>query len=251
MSQLTSPSLFRTLAGGPEGDFQVFWFSHAGGGTSSLMRAAGSLPGTVELHAAWLPGREDRINEPSYRNLDELVDALAEQLSGRIDRPFALLGHSFGALLGYLLAHRFASEGRPPRLLQVMASLPPTSAREVGEVAEMSDSELAEHLDRNFGAIPAALRDDPESLRYFLPAVRADLEMMESFRYVPGQPLELPVVAIAGIEDRIVTPEQMIGWKSCTNRRFALRSVAGDHFFPVASLPSMIRIATDYLRVGH
>lgn len=249
MSQPTSPSLFRTLTGGPERDIQVFWFSHAGGGTASLVRAASALPPTVSFQAARLPGREERINEVPYKDLDTLVDALARELSERAQSPFALLGHSFGALLAFLLAGRLAAQGKPPQLLQVMAALPPHSASEARPIAEMSDVELAEHLDRDVGGIPAALLGNPEALQYFLPSVRADLEMMQAFQFKPEKPLGLPVVAVTGTEDRVVTPEKMLGWKRYTANRFSLRSIPGDHFFPVASLPVVVRIASDYLKV--
>lgn len=247
MSLSASRSLFRSLAGREGSSPQIFWFPHAGAGTASLVRPAAAVRGAVSLRAARLPGREERIGEPPYRDLDALVDDLARELVDHAQTPFALVGHSFGALVAYSLARRLASLGRSPQLLQVMAALPPDRSGAVGPIAAMSDGELTEHLDRHFGGIPAALRDDPESLRYFLPAVRAELEMMESFRHEPDLALDVPLVAMAGTEDRVVPPEAMLGWKRCTTRRFAFRSVAGGHFFPIASLPAMVQAATAYL----
>src|ERR671919_747384 len=85
----------------PAADLRLFCFPYAGGAASIFRTWPSGLPGSIDVAAVQLPGRETRLAEPPVRRLDALVAAMAPALEPFLDRPFALFGHSMGALIAF------------------------------------------------------------------------------------------------------------------------------------------------------
>ena len=64
--------------------------------------------------ASSLPGRERRIAEPPFTALEPLVASAVDAIAPLAGRPFALFGHSMGALVAFETA-RTRRAGRMPR----------------------------------------------------------------------------------------------------------------------------------------
>jgi surfactin synthase thioesterase subunit len=64
-----------------------------------------------------------------------------------------------------------------------------------------------------------------------LPMVRADFEMSETYRYLPGPPLDCPIMAFTGLSDPGVPRADVAQWAQHTTGAFALHTLPGDHFF--------------------
>src|SRR4030088_3222934 len=95
-----------------------FVIPHAGGGAVMYREWQDLLPADVAVQAVQLPGRQDRAAEVAYTEIEPLTDALYEVLVAELDeRPYALFGHSMGALLAYRLAVRTAADGGSPPVL--------------------------------------------------------------------------------------------------------------------------------------
>src|SRR5918992_135353 len=93
---------------------QLFCFAHAGGGSSFFRPWRAALAPEAAVRPIMLPGRESRLDEPPYRRLPDLVESLSEALQPCLDRPYALFGHSLGAVIAYEVARRLsASSGSP------------------------------------------------------------------------------------------------------------------------------------------
>jgi surfactin synthase thioesterase subunit len=86
----------------------------AGGGASRYRGWPALLPDDVEVVSVQLPGRENRFNEQPIESMEELVDQLVEGLASYLTRPFALFGHSMGALIAFELIRRLRPSGVAP-----------------------------------------------------------------------------------------------------------------------------------------
>jgi medium-chain acyl-[acyl-carrier-protein] hydrolase len=82
-----------------------------------------------------------------------------------------------------------------------------------------------------YDAIPAAVAENEELLQLVMPAVKADFEAFETYRYTEDAPLECPIACLGGTHDRYATPEELQDWQSQTRRVFQLRLHPGGHFF--------------------
>lgn len=95
----------------------------AGCGASYYLPWTEHLPQTVDLYAVQLPGRGALPDQPSLTDPHHTATVLADLVHESDDhRPFALFGHSLGALLAYETTralHR--TRHRAPALLAVSA----------------------------------------------------------------------------------------------------------------------------------
>src|SRR5438093_445117 len=81
----------------------LFCLPHAGGGASMYNTWHESLPGYIEVCAIELPGRESKLREQPFTQIGPLVNHLAELIQPVVDIPFAVFGHSMGALVSFEL----------------------------------------------------------------------------------------------------------------------------------------------------
>src|SRR6185369_7147125 len=103
-------------------------FPYAGGAASMVSSWPSMLPRSVWVHGIQLPGRRWRLKEPFATHVPAVVPDIGMALSSLLDRPFALFGHSLGAILTFevsrwLIRHRglvpehlFVSGRRAPQL---------------------------------------------------------------------------------------------------------------------------------------
>jgi surfactin synthase thioesterase subunit len=80
----------------------------------------------------------------------------------------------------------------------------------------------------------------PEVRALALPALRADVGLLEAYRKSEGPLLECPIVALGGEEDASVRPRDLDGWRSETRGAFRVRLFAGDHFFLEAARSELL-----------
>src|SRR5262249_28719179 len=104
--RLTNPADRWLLNSHPwsRGSVGLFCFAYAGGGASLFRDWVGALGGSVDVCPVQLPGREGRFHEPAFTRLTPLLDSLVQSLGPQLQRPFALFGHSLGALIAFEFA---------------------------------------------------------------------------------------------------------------------------------------------------
>jgi surfactin synthase thioesterase subunit len=203
---------------------------HAGGSAASLAPLRRHLAHAVDFRALELPGHGTRHREPLHTQRATLVEQLCNELEPDLQRPYALLGHSLGALLAYEIAQAFSARGvRAPSMLFVAGAPAPSMWPQRYARGPMSDEELKEEMLTRGGTAPE-LFDHPELIDMFLPVVRADFQVCEAAPRTDFMPLPCAVHVAAGLHDS-PTIEQLAAWRRVTNREFSLSWYDGDHFF--------------------
>ncbi|WP_042428657.1 thioesterase II family protein [Streptacidiphilus anmyonensis] len=231
---------------GPSGPMRLFCFHHAGAGALSFARwqnrflSALPVEAPVRVVPVRLPGRESRLREPRITSATRLLDELEAALRAYCDEPYALYGHSLGALVAYSVADRLRSRGlRPPELLAVGACSPPHLGMPLLDGAELDDRALHGLLERTGGEMPQSSLG-PVWSQTMLDILRDDLLLARGLRAAAGRTLDVPVLALAGQADHVAPVAQVAEWSAYTVGGFTLRSLPGDHFFvrdePVVAL---------------
>lgn len=216
----------------PNARVRLFCFPHAGSGGSVFHAWGGDFPPDVEVAAAVLPGREQRAKESPETNLNLLVGRVADAIAPALDRPFALFGHSLGALAAFELARELRRRGLPtPRHLFVAARPAPQDPPPDGPLHRLPHDEFVAEVCRRFNGIPAVVLREEELMRMFVPILRADFALVETYRYRQEPPLGCPLTAFAGTSDRTAAPAALDRWREHTAAAFTLRVVEGEHFF--------------------
>jgi medium-chain acyl-[acyl-carrier-protein] hydrolase len=194
----------------------------------------------MEGWIAHYPGRGSRMGEAAIQDMNELVKGLFTALQPHTDKPFAFFGHSLGGLAAFELACRLRNDGLPdPIALFVSACGAPDIPDPHPPIHSLPEAEFVKELG-NFNGIPPEVLKYPEILKLSLPALRADVQITETYRYEPGEPLRSPIIAFGGLDDARVSRERIEGWAAHTALRFESQYLPGDHFFLHASKPEII-----------
>lgn len=215
-------------------DARLFCFPHAGGTAAVFTpwaRALADRP--VEVAAARPPGRNGVHGEAPSTNLADLVDGFAGAIAARADRPFALFGHSLGALVAFEVARALRDRGGPmPLHLFVSgASAPQNPARMAPLRFIEGDTAFLEAVAAQYGGVPKIVLEQADLRAAVVPALRADLAFTETYVYRPAPPLACPIAAYAGSEDPIVPAEWLTQWREQTTGAFSCRLFDGHHFY--------------------
>jgi medium-chain acyl-[acyl-carrier-protein] hydrolase len=134
-----------------------------------------------------------------------------------------------GALVAFELTRRLEAEGRsmPGRLI-VSGCAAPQSPDTSPPIHALPRAEFLTAL-RRLGGVPA--EEDADLIDLLLPALRADFEVCETYRYAPGAPLSCPITVFAGTEDPVASPEWTSLWAGQSRGAFRQLLFPGGHFF--------------------
>jgi len=224
-----------------DANLRLFCFPYAGGGASIYRAWPSQLP-MVELLPVQLPARETRLKEAPFTSAASLVRAIGQALLPYLDRPFCFFGHSMGALLAFELARELRREyALSPQHVFVSGRRAPNVALQHGVIHNLPRHTFLEKLRDLNGSLPAAF-EHAELVDLLLPMLKADFAICETYEYKPQEPLDCPISAFGGLEDRYVQREHMEGWREQTRGEFKLRMLPGDHFFLHSSQSVLLQV---------
>ena len=151
---------------------RLFCFAHAGGGTSFYRPWRAALAPGVDAAPVLLPGRETRFRETPYRRMEELIPPLCAALAPQLDRPYALFGHSMGAIVAFETARWFSARGAGPACLIVSGRPAPRVANPRRRFCALPDEQFlaargraGRHAARRAGRTAAAQHADGRPAR--------------------------------------------------------------------------------------
>ncbi|GMT96583.1 alpha/beta fold hydrolase [Corallococcus caeni] len=214
----------------PSAGVRLFCLPHAGGSASLFRGWQKGMGADIEVCPVQLPGRENRLREPPLRELPRMMDLLVDVIAGHPDKPFALFGHSMGALLAFELSRTLRARGLPQPLHLFVASYrAPQTLQSAPATPSTHDIDVAEA--RRLGsALSLSGEMAEEMLSLMRGTLLADTALCESYRFTPGPPLTCPLSAFRGFDD-YVPEDATLAWRELSTGPFSTQTFLGDHFF--------------------
>lgn len=221
-------------------------FPHAGASTMTYYPWRSALAGRIEVCVVDSPGRVGRPDDPPVSTVAELLSVIEQRARPLLRPPYVLYGHSLGALLAFETARRLSAQGLAPALLVVSGRNGPAVPAAIAPIHGLPDEQFLQGLEQMDSSM-TALRDQPELAQLFLPTLRSDLKLAETYEYHDGPPLSCPVLSVQGEDDPMVSRSGVATWATHTTGRCAFRWMPGEHMFHLAGGASFFAELSEFI----
>jgi surfactin synthase thioesterase subunit len=219
----------------PGAGLRLLVFHHAGGSATSFLPVAQALP-EVESCLFELAGRGMRAEEPPAADYRAAVAELRPEVTGLIDRPTLLLGHSLGALIAHSLIAGLPADRRAlvRGMLVSSSQSPATAAADATHppapfVSRDREGLLAELHGR--GGSPPELFEDDELVDYAVRLIGHDLHLADTY-VAPPEPVEgVPYRIWYGRDDPYLDRDEAERWAPALGLEPEIRAFRGGHFY--------------------
>jgi surfactin synthase thioesterase subunit len=230
----TNPWLVK-LASPPTATHRIVAFPNAGGTASAYRSWVPHLPSGCELLVLQLPGRQKRARETPLREMDTALEQMLPAIAGLHPCRTTFIGDCVGALFAYEAIRAAAAREQllPERLVVACSYAPHLRPPCRALMHTLSEDDLIAELAAH-SLVPAWLLQDSETLKAFLPLLRCDYEMVETYQHKPGAPIDVPITAFVASDDTVVRRDDVSPWQGHTSKAFELIEIEGGHNAPHA-----------------
>lgn len=210
--------------------FKLFFIPFAGGNVYSYRLFEQCMNPMIKVVPIEPPGRGRRAHESRMIDIISIVNDLTALISHQLNQPFALFGHSMGALVAYLVTCRLKIDGLPlPRHLFISGKGPPHQVKKEAHWHTLPPDDFKRKL-YEFGGCPDAVLNDRELMAYFAPIIKDDICAVAGYRHVEAPPFDVPVTVMIGTGESTTLAEAN-EWDSVTSADFRVLQFEGGHFF--------------------
>jgi len=210
---------------------KLICFPYAGGSSSLYVRWKQKLPGQIEVVPVELAGRGSRGGEPFYETFDNLIDDIYPFVKNHVkDGTYALFGFSMGSLIAFEIYRRLVKEGMhlPEHMFLIGREAPNT---DIFRVNHLDDHDFIEEI-YSYDGMPKELYENKEVLSYFLPILRADFGIHETYVYSGElEKINCNLTVWYGRDDKSVIRENILKWEDFAGSEVEIIELTGGHFF--------------------
>ncbi|MEQ9440316.1 MAG: SDR family NAD(P)-dependent oxidoreductase [Cyclobacteriaceae bacterium] len=228
---------------------RVFCFHPVGAGASMFSHFIYNAPEHTDVLAFQLPGRENRIEEAPYEEMLDLIPDIAQVIRPFLDKPFIIMGHSFGGMVGFELIRYLRSQYNiMAEHLFITGTIAPQLTRKWKERDVISQTAVETNSEERLLSLMNYI-DDVEFLKRILPVMRKDMALIMSYLYEEQAKLPCPITAFAAAQDEVVLVDEVSQWREQTAAEFTLEVVDGDHWFLSRNRELILQRLTEALQL--
>lgn len=212
--------------------YRLFCLPYAGGSALFYSDWHKWMPEEIEIVPVQIPGREGRIGESCISEARQLAQQIVEAvkaLPGQL--PYGIFGHSMGGILAYETAAQLEREDfDKPRHLFISGCTEPSQIRFKEKTYNLSDADFCEKI-KGYDDIEEEIFSYKEFYKYFLPMLRADFGLVETYQEQETAVFPCPLVLIGGDADPSVPVEDLTEWERHAGGNFHVEVYKGNHFY--------------------
>ncbi len=213
----------------------LYVLPYAGGSSTLYMKWARYLNKDIELIPIELPGRGKRINELLLVNFDEMLQdithSISEQISSDGDSRYAIFGYSMGSLLGYELYYQIEKKKLPLPKHMFFSAMEAPHLLKNELIHTLSNEQLCNKI-ATLGGTTQQFFESKELLEFFLPIIRADFSVIDSYLFIPkAKKINCDISILYSQDDVETKVENVQEWKDYSNKECSFHSFSDGHFF--------------------
>jgi len=216
----------------PDNETTLICFPYAGGNTHGFASWEKVLPQGWNLLSIQYPGRLSLMGLPPEKKVNSLVQKIYENVRPYLEnKKIIFFGHSLGALVSFELSKLMERKGHDPiTALFVSACVSPDLVGKEEGIHHLSDDDFLKIISK-YGGTPNELLRDKELMNFFVPVLKSDFCMYETYEDKHDESVQCPLIAIGSHQDTYAPVKEMRNWKNYTSHDHKLIPVQGDHFY--------------------
>ena len=215
---------------------RLFCFPFSGGGASVYRSWSDAMSEEIEVRCVQLPGRETRYKEARVTDIKTLVKDIVKAIECYQDKPFAFFGYSLGALLAFEVSRELRKQNmKLPNHLFVAAMHAPQAPPVHPPLSKLADDKFLQQIEHYYQPQDEAW-NNPGLREIFLPVLKDDIALSDSYTYQDEMPLPCPIDVFAGEDDRGAPLALTQCWSEQTSTQMNHHVFKGGHFFINTSL---------------
>lgn len=187
----------------------------------------------IELIPIELAGRGKRFNNPLYNTLEEAVDDVLKQIQSCLvpGDDYALFGHSMGGLIVFEICYKLKEIGMddPLHVFFSGISAPHKKMDTLDYKYLLPDDEFLMFLE-DLGGTPKECLENDALMEIFIPIIKADYKLVETYKFNKKIPLNYDISVIYGNRDDMQVGD-IEEWKIHTTKQCRFFEFDGGHFF--------------------
>lgn len=229
---------------------KLFCLPYAGGSSNIYSRWGKGLNNAIDIAPVEFAGRGRRYADCLYDSLEQAVDDVYKTVCagmGDFSSDYAVFGHSLGGLIAYELLHKIKQEGKPrPVHAFFSGAKAPHFDKGIEKVYNLPEDKFKDRVSE-LGGTPKEVLENDELLELFLPILRADFKINETYEYTEKQDkLDCDITILSGKKDNLKLNE-IVEWRKHTLGKCNIFMLEGDHFFINTNWEDVIKIINNTL----
>jgi len=212
---------------------KLFCFPYACGSAAMYNGWENLLDNGIEIIPIEINGRGTKCFAPFYTTINEAVEDLLPSIACNIeDADYAFFGHSMGALISYELVHCLLAKGfKQPCHMFFSGNIPPHVEKKNDMLFLGDEASIICELTR-LGGFPEELLTNRDFMSFYLPIVRADAKLIETYQYKARETkLTCDISIFASAADEKAPHKDMHDWCYHTDGTCMVYEMNGGHFF--------------------
>jgi surfactin synthase thioesterase subunit len=231
----------------PHASMRLFAFPFAGAGASVFNAWHENLDRHIELLALQPPGRGARFGSPLVSTMTVMANLVVDAMRPFLDKPYAIFGHSIGALTAFEVVRTLRHRGLPgPTRLFASAKRAPHLPPLGPQIHGLPDADFIQAISAYEGMPPEVLAD-PDLLAVVTPILRSDFKMSESYRHEVEAPLDCDLSLFGSVRDPFVPAPDLQAWAPLVSGKVDCRMFAPGHFFVATHAQEVIAAVNETL----
>lgn len=213
---------------------KLFCIPYAGGMASAYYKWKDDLADYIELCPLEPAGHGRRIKDPFYETVYTAADDMSDIISGLIadGEDYAMYGHSLGSLCAFETYYALKKKGvREPVHIFFSGRNAPDDKDDPTGYYKLPDREFLEKV-YFYGGNTEAMMENKELRDFFIPILRSDFKLAETYEYRPrDEKILCNMTIVNGAEDLSVLKADLDHWQKFAGKACHFNKIGGTHFF--------------------